>query len=333
LGEQEMQFTDAEIENLSIENFIFHVVHHNADEPILLNEAPLNGFEGFFLQRALETLKGNQFIFADGSNTRTLLSQALKDQSAFVPNSKLLAQTFHAARDGRIKPGALILMILQTGNRKVFCIIKYDHELAITYDINDDYVAFLKSIANSFTKSPDALQKSALIELGENDDNIVVVDKFSRKQITDFFRGFLVCKRRYTNYDLTKTIEDVVVEVVKRHKDELPAEITQNSRYRYHQSVLKRDVFESDEFFAEFFGAHGNEKVRKTFNSILKTRDLDGEVFEFDKTAVKSTKPQKYKTAEGVKIEIPEQATDTFHAQNTPEGTTITIKTSKLIIQ
>lgn len=76
-----MQFSDEEIENLSIEKFIFHVVHHRSDEPILLEQTPIGGFEDFFLKRALETLRGNRFTFADGSLTRTLLKQVLDDES------------------------------------------------------------------------------------------------------------------------------------------------------------------------------------------------------------------------------------------------------------
>ena len=56
-------------------------------------------------------------------------------------------------------------MTLVTGQRKMLTVLKYDHEEAVTYDITDDAKAVLKAIANSFTKSADALQKSALIEI------------------------------------------------------------------------------------------------------------------------------------------------------------------------
>ena len=96
-----MQLSEKEIENLSIDKFIFHVVHHHNDEPILLDETPIGDFEDFFLERAMETLQGNRFTFADGSITRTLLKQVLDDESQFVSVSKTLAQTFHAGRDKR----------------------------------------------------------------------------------------------------------------------------------------------------------------------------------------------------------------------------------------
>ncbi|MGR4891024.1 nucleoid-associated protein [Sphingopyxis sp. LARHCG72] len=325
-----MQFSDEEIGNLSIDKFIFHVVHQRTDEPILLDETPIGDFEDFFLARAMETLKGNRFLFADGSITRTLLKQILDDDKAFVPVSKTLAQAFHAGRDKRIKAGVMILMQLSTGKRRLLSLLKYDHEEAVTYDITDDAKAILKAIANSFTKSPDALQKSALIEILDDAESIVVIDKTVRHEITDFFRGFLACKRLYDDEQMTKVVEAVVVEIAKRHQDELPNEITQNIRDRYYETVQKRERFDANDFFSEFFGSHGSTNVRASFDKLLVKKGMQGEAFKFDKGAVKKRRPQKYKTAEGVKIEIPEQASDTFKTANTDAGTVVTITTRRL---
>ncbi|MBB4006226.1 nucleoid-associated protein [Allorhizobium taibaishanense] len=330
-----MQLSEEEIENLSIDKFIFHVVHHHNDEPILLDETPIGDFEDFFLERAMETLQGNHFTFADGSITRTLLKQVLDDESQFVPVSKTLAQTFHAGRDKRIKPGVMILMRLVTGQRKLLSVLKYDHEEAVTYDITEDAKAILKAIANSFTKSADALQKSALIEIvdgeGDDDDHIVVVDKTVRHEITDFFRGFLACKRLLDDKQMTQAVEALVVEVVKKHQNDLPNDITQRVRDRYYDTVQNRENFDAAEFFAEFFGAHGSAAVRASFDKGLVKKGMEGEVFRFDKGAVKKQRPQKYRTAEGVKIDVPEQASDTMKTATTAAGSTvITITTSRL---
>lgn len=331
-GGMQLQLSQEEVDNLSIDKFIFHVVHHHNDEPILLDETPIGDFEDFFLERAMETLRGNRFTFADGSITRTLLKQVLDDANQFVSVSKTLAQTFHAGRDMRIKPGVMILMTLVTGQRKLLSVLKYDHEEAVTYDITDDAKAILKAIANSFTKSADALQKSALIEIidGDGDDNIVVVDKTVRHEITDFFRGFLACKRLFDDKQMTLAVETLVVDVVKKHQHEMPNDITQNVRDRYYEVVQKRDKFDATEFFAEFFGAHGSDAVRASFNKSLAKKGMEGEVFRFDKGAVKKRRPQKYRTAEGVKIDIPEQASDTVKTKATATGTVVTITTTRL---
>ncbi|MGO6970126.1 nucleoid-associated protein [Rhizobium ruizarguesonis] len=329
-----MNLDDAEIQNLEITKFIFHVVHLQQDEPILLDETPITGFEKFFLARVKETLRGNGFVFSDGSVTRAALKQIDDDENQFVPVSKVLAQTFHAGKDRRIKPGVMMLMQLATGRRRLYSLLKYDHEESLTYDITSDAKAILKSIANSFTKSPDALQKCALIELTKAGGNIVVIDRTVRQDITDFFRGFLVCKRRYSTTEMTSVAKDVIVEVVKRHQDVLPLEITKAAQERYYEAVQKRDTFDPDQFFAEYFGASGSEEVRASYDKGLDRHSMKGEVFTFDKTAVTTFKPEKFKTAEGVKIEIPKQASDTVSREEGPDGfTVITIKTRKLMLQ
>jgi hypothetical protein len=66
--------SQAELAGLKIRNFIFHVVHHGEDTPILFEDAPLGNFEQFFLDRVRDTLRGNRFVFVDASRTCELLS-------------------------------------------------------------------------------------------------------------------------------------------------------------------------------------------------------------------------------------------------------------------
>jgi len=129
---------------------------------------------------------------------------------------------------------------------------------------------------------------------------------------------------------MTQAVEELVVEVVKKHQSDLPNDITQNVRDRYYDTVQKRDKFDAAEFFADFFGAHGSAAERASFDKGLAKKGMEGEVFKFDKGAVKKQRPQKYKTAEGVKIDVTEQASDTVKTKTTEAGTVITITTSRL---
>ena len=92
-----------------------------------------------------------------------------------------------------------------------------------------------------------------------------------------------------------------------------------------------RDTFEEQQFFGEFFGAYGDEKVRKTYSRLLKQNNLDGEVFEYQREVITRPRPQRYRTAEGVDINISEQAQATVAIAHRPDGgATITIQTAKL---
>ena len=181
--------TEAEIERLRITNFIFHVVHHGRADPILLDAAPLGPFEDFFLARISETLEGNRFVFEDGSATRVSLARAAGDPGSFVHVSQELALRLHTS-DDRIKRGVLIVMMLSSGNRRFFSLIKYDHEKVIAFDVQDA-TAVLHDVVNSFTESPNALQKSALIELTDGGGDLAIIDRNRRIGISAFFERFL----------------------------------------------------------------------------------------------------------------------------------------------
>jgi hypothetical protein len=81
------------------------------------------------------------------------------------------------------------------------------------------------------------------------------------------------------------------------------------------------------------FGPHGTEEMRKTFGTIVRKKNLDGESFKFEKDAVKPPRDRKFKTKEGVKIQYGEDAEDTVKViedENTGK-TLITITTQQII--
>src|SRR6202035_3711770 len=106
-------------------------------------------------------------------------------------------------------------------------LIKYDHERVLTYRVQTRR-ALLSAVQNSFTESPNALHKSALIELARTGGELTVIDRTVRKDITDFFRGFLNVRRKYENKQMTAEVGKAVYETIKAHQDTLPANLIQN---------------------------------------------------------------------------------------------------------
>lgn len=324
--------TDAQIQNLSIKQLIFHVVQHEGDEPILLDETPIGGFESFFLERVRETLKGNHFQFVQGSDTLRILQEISKNPKSFVSNSKQLAINFHAARDGRIKPGAIILIRLTTTDKELFSLLKYDREQVIAYNLINDTRAVLEEIINSFTNSKSALQKCALIELDNEGGNLVVIDRTVNYDITDFFRGFLNVRRLKPENEMTESVHKAALKTTTKHRNDLPKEITGKIRSITFQAIQDLETFNEDEFFDKVFGSHGNPKIRHTYNTFLKQEGIQGDTFRFIKNAIKPPKERKYRTSEGVKITVGQEAEDTITIEQGRgnEPTIITIKTDKL---
>ncbi|HEX6038139.1 nucleoid-associated protein [Longimicrobium sp.] len=317
---------------LDIDDFIFHVVHQGGAEPQLLDATPLGGFKEFFLERVKETLRGNRFVFLPDSATMERLRQVAHDHTAFVSVSKELAREFHTRQDKRIKPGVFIFMRLSAGARSFFSLLKYDNEQVLMYEV-DQAQAILTEITRSFTKNTKALQKSALVELTADNAEIVVVDKTVRTDITDFFRNFLGVKRRFTNAEMTVQVQKAVLDTVVTHAGELPVEITSHVHERFLEIVEQRDEFDAPQFVAEYFGPHGSDAVEKSFTRILDRRGLGGEAFPFEREAALTVETQKYRTIEGVSIQIKEQAKSTVQITQDNDMTTVTIRTRRLLPQ
>lgn len=328
--------THAQASSLKIDAFIFHVVHHGQDEPILLEETPIGTFDDFFLERVKDTLKGNRFSFVSESATRQILQEVDDHPNRFVDCSKRLARDFHSRRDKRIKPGVLILMRLSAQSAKFHSLIKYDHEQVLTYTLQNSAAgqkAILQQIANSFTKSPDSLHKSALVKLTKSGGDLVVVDRTVRADITEFFRGFLDVKRTYDAQQLTEQVVELAISAIKAHKNVLPPAITMRGRQLAYDAIQSRENFSEDQFFSDIFGTHGSDAIRETFDALLEKHDIAGESFKFKKDAVAAPRPRKFETEEGVSITVRESALDTYEIKPPKSDemrTTIIIKTKRL---
>lgn len=317
------------IVNIEIEDFIFHVVHHGAPEPILMDHTPITGFETFFKDRIKEVLEGNRFNFTEQSTFLNSIKRIDLDPRLFLEESKELARIFHQHQNKRIKPGVMILIRAKIDDIRKYLLIKYDHEGVITYKtINKE--AILEEISNTFSKSKEALQKSAIINLDEKVIGAVIIDKSERNDITDFFKGFLGVKRYYDKSALTKIVSDCFIETIKEHRVNLPGEFTSQASITFYEYVQAKKDFQSDETIKELFGNNYTEEIGKTFSKKLRQADIEGEEFEFDKKLKKPVK-KKFRTAEGVTIQYNTTAESTVKIKTTNEETKITITTRKLI--
>lgn len=317
-------------ENQPIEilDFIFHVVHHGEDNPILMDETPIKGFEYFFKERIKEVLSGNQFYFNPESDFLSKIKQIDSGELSFLEISKQLARDFHKTQDDRIKPGVMILMKTKIGESLHYILVKYDHENVIYYTTKDRK-AILQEITNTFSKTKEALQKSAIIHLGERPFT-VVVDKSERSHITKFFKSYLGIKRSYTSEDLTTKVRDCFLATVKNNKALLPKEYTANSQHLFYETVQKTKEFTPDEFLQKIFGQNFTPEIKSSFEREMKRKDIGGEEFEFFKN-IKAPKLKRYRTSEGVQIQYSEAANDTVEIKHQKNETVITIKTKQLL--
>jgi len=313
-----------------ITHFIFHVVHQGADEPVLLEETPLGRHEEFFLDRVRETVEGNRFVFNESSLVESELRDVHAEPSLFVDKTKSLARHFQSFKNENIKPGVVIFMTIDVRGQKVYSVIKYDHEEVLSYEINEgNRRAVLSEVRNSFTKSEKALHKSALIALTEPRSEVVVIDRKVRDDISKFFKGFLNVHRKYTEVELTQRIAEVTVETVKKHRSELPQEITGRIWDIIQSQVANQDRFEQVAYFDMVFGPHGTDDIRKSFGHLLDKNDLSGELFRFDVQNLSRPKKRKIRTREGIQISYDESASDTISFEEDGNTKKIIIETQQ----
>ncbi|MCR9134207.1 MAG: nucleoid-associated protein [bacterium] len=322
------------IEEIEIIDFIFHVVHHGEENPILLDRTPIGGFEKFFKERISEVIEGNTFYFKEDSEFEKELTKIEDNPLNFTECSKVLAERFHGDHDERIKPGVMILMKIRISNIPQYILIKYDHENVLTYT-QDGKEAILKEISNTFSKNKTALQKSAIINFTEDIPTLKVVDKSNRKHITKFFQSFLNVYRKYKNADLTNKVKDAFLTTVQSFANRLPSDYTSRAVHIFYDLVQNNDTFERDTFLNKAFGEHHLPEMEDVFDVNLKKQDLTGEEFAFDKS-IRKPREYKYKTAEGVIIQYTSSGEDTVDIKTGKEkndDTIITIRTAKLIPQ
>ncbi|WP_047287343.1 nucleoid-associated protein [Pseudomonas protegens] len=321
--------TTAEVDALQIEDFIFHVVHHGADDPILFDDTPLASFEQFFIDRIKETLKGNRFLFKANSQVKEKLESWENGEHSFVDISKNLARQFHRVGDKRMKTGVLIVIGLKTNERKLYSLIKYDSEKVVTF-IREGARAILQAVTNNFTESPKALQKSALIDLKADEAEVVIIDRMNRTGISDFYKKFLGVERLRNSKEMTSDLVKAVRKTVKAHAAELPRAITSKVSDKIVEIAKARKEFEVDAFFNDFFGVKASEEIRQTFDRTLDSLKLTGEAFEYDEDELPKSEDKKYITSEGIRITMPAKAKGLLEVKHTKDESIVTIRTSRL---
>jgi hypothetical protein len=324
-------FSKAALQNLHIDRFIFHAIHDGSSEPLLLEEILVGDHEPFFMELVQECAKGNRYLFNEGSATRQQLAEIVEDPSLFQEKSRQLAQHFHECATGSVSPGIFFFMRLYSDSMNYFAMIKYDNQPVLRYSIADNRTVTIDELTNTITQNRSALQKSALIYLGDEEQELMVRDRQAAGgEIAAFFRSFLDVYRKQGQEQITRALHRAVVETVSKHAAELPAEFVRETSDRFAE-VVGRGPRDRDGFCNDFFGdAAGN--VRDTFEQQMHRRGIDDECpFDLDEQTAGKSRKRRYSTRGGITLQIPPDTQDGFEIMDCEDGTVqITIRTVKL---
>jgi len=295
---------------------IFHLVGPDLPKADLLEEFDdLKSFREFFEERLEAALKGVRYEFISLSGTRSALKETLdpKKSGAFVKNSEALAERFQdiAKMDSRISAGALLFFIFRFEDVRRAAILKFDDQKVIRYSTKPGAkgrkLATLTNILHTFVEDKSAMQKSAVLWTGEEEDVLLCTDRAGKSgDITDRFREYLGVKRSHTHSELTLLIQDALVGTGRKCKLELPEEVRTQLLSRTREALKKIKAFDPNDpaplLNAVFGPISEDSAIPKEFARALRKKKIQDEPVSFDASAFPATTRRIRETVEGVQV-------------------------------
>src|SRR5258708_27967423 len=301
-----MAFLDSkQLDAIQIDRMIFHVVGPEEDQLVLLEEIDPGDHSAFFLDRIKSVTDGIMFDFAKDSPVLKSLRAIGETKAKFAPETKDLARLFKSGHGGNTSLGVFMVFILSARRERFYALLKYDHETVLSYIIQKKK-PLITELHNTFVKSPDALQKSAIVRLTKAGGELSVRDRVAPKTITQYFQAFLGAQRRFNPTQLTTKLTEVAKRVAKQHEAELGVQVLSGFNQRVYEVVQNQEGFDpshKEPFLASVYGPLPPESnVRTDFDRELRKERIEDENFQFDREAVQPSAKKHLVTAEGVEL-------------------------------
>lgn len=350
---KESVLNSLQLEHIEIEHFIFHVIlPDRKDNPVEpLNEVVLTPSQkAFFTARLKESAQGTQFVFLDDADhLKSKCTELLAAPAHLVTISRQLAVDFAGRHKGNMAPGVFVIAIAKTivsDNRPISFVFlaKLDNKLVYRYfleESNGGTRARMEEVTNSLVEDKSAIQKSALIDI--TDSFLWDVLAWERKgkadgDLTDYFKGFLGVKLREHASELTRRAV-ATVRLWARAIDsaDLPTgESAHTIRQRAAQYMKDHDSFDTDDFINTVIRdevVDRKQRLSLLLKEKLSEEGISGQIFRPQPNSLpKKAQRLVYETVEGVRIELSQPKEDCgVTIEDNDTGTTITIKTSKLL--
>ncbi|MGA9581655.1 MAG: nucleoid-associated protein [Allosphingosinicella sp.] len=298
-----------QLDDITIERMIFHVVGPEGTPLVLLEEIEPGEHAAFFVDRLRSAANGVMFDFVAASPVLASLRRIEEQPNRFASETKDLATLFNEMHTGAASVGVFLVFALRVGEERLYAMVKYDHEEVLSYTIQEEddvRRALIAALESTFVRSPDALQKAAIIRLTGAGGELSVRDRVAPSKITRYFQSFLGARRRFQSDQLTSTLSDITKKTARRHADELGANIMGQLNRRVYEAVQAQPGFDPanrEPFLAAVFGPLPEESpVRRTFDKELRNNRIESEVFDFDKDAVPRPRRKHLVTNEGIEV-------------------------------
>lgn len=341
------------LNSLEIEKFIFHIVNPDApneeEQVIYMDDVELQPNQrSFFLDRLKEIAEGTQYIFRE--DIPNIKESCEKSEIDFEDFSRSITAEFSRQHSGRMSGGLFVVsrvkyLVNTNTYRKLIFLVKMDNQPSITYEykeVDGRKIAKVTDIKNALNESKKAVQKSALIDVGNVFLwDVLAFDRVYKPTLAGFFRKFLGVKERNTNTQLTQTAFSAVKEWANSiPKNELPEdEDTATYTQRALNFLCDNDIFDTENFINTIVRDEENPERKAAFSKKLKEKLNDkgvaGQSFTPQPNAIKpKDKKHTYITSEGVTItfEGSHEAVG-FKIESTKKGKRIIIETDDVNVK
>jgi hypothetical protein len=324
-----MAFLDEiDLSSLRIDQSVFHIVGPGDEHFQLLEAFDASPHAAFFLGRVSSVNKGNRYEFLADSPVRTQLARVAGNRRRFQQESEQLATAFNEAHGGSAAVGAFLVLSLACQSGRLFGLLKFEDEKVLSYKVEKPRGGKPRptfgEIERTFVQNRNALQKAALIRLGDDVDEVCVVDRQNPQRPAAYFEQFLRVRRQRSEGDLTKALIDLTRTVVYRHRSSLPQDAVKNATQRLYDAARSGGSVDGEDpsgWLQEIVGPlPADSPVLKDFNATLKRERLAGESFELNGDAIPAPRNRRVETENGVKLTFPIGLQDSVVTINPDKG-------------
>lgn len=307
----------ADKEAIKIEKLIFHIILKDDAQPHFLDELEITEEQTtFFKDRLADSAQGRQYIFTKDAAVKKLTQDIIASpEDNFIKVSKDLTDRFKTTHSGNTNDGVFVISLASIRNRKLLFLVKLDHKKVIQYQLKGNK-ALLEEVKNTFVEDKSAIQKVALIDIGDGVVwDVLVYDRSKPSSITEYFRNFLSVVERETESVLTANAVSFVLKWASQNKALLdPEQNPSQYKNRAIEHLYNVDVFETDTFVKAVIKDDNSDRRKKqevSLQDFLTAKGLSGQTFNVNRNALtRKTKKNVRQTAEGVKIEWTGDARD-----------------------
>lgn len=313
-------FPNNELDNLSIQQLVFHVAKKGTDTPIYLDEVTLEEAHYDFFEDLIRLAisKSAPFNFQEEENENVLLLiDMVEDTTAsFFANARKLAANYQAVHANSLRDGMLLFALLDIGSaaQKMLFFAKIDHLEVLRYQletVEDQQKAILQHIQQAIVQNEDAILKSALIDLDATFEwDVAAQDRQKGGQdIADYFKQFLHVQEKEINAILSTKVVAEVQRWAEKNKEDvlLPAEHIADYKERAVSYLRTAPEFDTHELMDIVIPETDNPERRQDLSQSLyqhlERKDLTEQHFVPEPENIKSSVSRnRIQTKEGVQI-------------------------------